>query len=250
MKHSVTRASKHLTQLPHRSLTHSTHVAHRAGIVNTHNRSALQAAFVDRRAYPFPRRLLFSSAPPPTSKMNAPLHKKPINLLRGWPAPSLLPAAAISAAAVKTLADPAVYVPGLQYGPDPGYQPLREAIARWLSAFYPTADPAPPAASTALDRGNDSLRHNPPDVRRICITGGASQNLACILQSFTDPLYTSNVWMVAPCYFLACPIFADAGFDGRLKSVPEDDEGIDIEYLRRGLEAAEKGGDDVSFPFR
>ncbi|WYZ45098.1 hypothetical protein EsH8_VIII_000414 [Colletotrichum jinshuiense] len=176
--------------------------------------------------------------------MNAPLHKKPINLLRGWPAPSLLPAAAISAAAVKTLADPAVYVPGLQYGPDPGYQPLREAIARWLSAFYPTADPAPPAAATALDRGNDSLRHNPPDVRRICITGGASQNLACILQSFTDPLYTSNVWMVAPCYFLACPIFADAGFDGRLKSVPEDDEGIDIEYLRRGLEAAEKGGDD------
>ncbi|KAK1971030.1 aminotransferase [Colletotrichum sublineola] len=179
--------------------------------------------------------------------MNAPLNKKPINLLRGWPSPSLLPAAALSAAAVKTLADPATYVPGLQYGPDPGYQPLRESLAHWLSAFYPAADPTPSSAigTAASDRGhNDHHQHHPPDPRRICVTGGASQNLACILQSFTDPLYTKNVWMVAPCYFLACPIFADAGFDGRLKSVPEDDDGIDIENLRKGLEAAGKGGEE------
>ncbi|KAF9881615.1 aminotransferase [Colletotrichum karsti] len=177
--------------------------------------------------------------------MNASLKKKPINLLRGWPSPSLLPAAAISAAAVKTLADPAVYVPGLQYGPDPGYQPLREALSKWLSAFYPVAPPtAEEAAVASSGDGADPLPHHPPDVNRICITGGASQNLACILQSFTDPLYTQNIWMVAPCYFLACPIYADAGFDGRLKSVPEDDEGIDLEYLRKGLEAAGKGSDE------
>ncbi|KAK2044608.1 aminotransferase [Colletotrichum somersetense] len=179
--------------------------------------------------------------------MNGPLRKKPINLLRGWPSPSLLPAAALSAAAVKTLADPATYIPGLQYGPDPGYQPLRESLAHWLSAFYPAADPAPSSAS-GTDVSNLDLngchQHHPPDARRICVTGGASQNLACILQSFTDPLYTKNVWMVAPCYFLACPIFADAGFDGRLKSVPEDDDGINIEYLRKGLEAAGKGSDE------
>ncbi|KAK2060169.1 aminotransferase [Colletotrichum caudatum] len=168
--------------------------------------------------------------------MNGLLRKKPINLLRGWPSPSLLPAAALSAAAVKTLADPATYIPGLQYGPDPGYQPLRDSLAHWLSA-----------GTGALN--SDLIgchQHHPPDARRICVTGGASQNLACILQSFTDPLYTKNVWMVAPCYFLACPIFADAGFDGRLKSVPEDDDGIDIEYLRNGLEAAGKGSDEVS----
>ncbi|KAK1989282.1 aminotransferase [Colletotrichum cereale] len=179
--------------------------------------------------------------------MNAPLHKKPINLLRGWPSPSLLPAVALSAAAVKTLADPATYIPGLQYGPDPGYQPLRESLARWLSAFYPAVDPAPLSATgtAASDSGRDGLhQHHPPDARRICVTGGASQNLACILQSYTDPLYTKNVWMVAPCYFLACPIFADAGFDGRLKAVPEDDDGIDIEYLRKGLEAAGNAGDE------
>uniref|UniRef100_L2FNP4 Aminotransferase n=1 Tax=Colletotrichum fructicola (strain Nara gc5) TaxID=1213859 RepID=L2FNP4_COLFN len=161
--------------------------------------------------------------------MNAPLKKRPINLLRGWPSPSLLPAAALSAAAVKTLADPAVYVPGLQYGPDPGYQPLRDALAEWLSAFYPIAGQTPEETqdllSAAEASSNTALPHHPPD-------------------SFTDPLYTQNVWMVAPCYFLACPIFADAGFDGRLKAVPEDDEGIDLEYLRKGLEAAGKGSDD------
>jgi hypothetical protein len=37
--------------------------------------------------------------------------------------------------------------------------------------------------------------------------------------------------MVAPCYFLACRIFEDAGFVGRLRAVPEDEEGIDVEYL-------------------
>ncbi|TDZ54890.1 Uncharacterized protein CTRI78_v005906 [Colletotrichum trifolii] len=170
--------------------------------------------------------------------MNGPVRKRPINLLRGWPSPSLLPSAALSAAAVKSLTNPASFIPGLQYGPDPGYQPLRESVARWLSAFYPVATQTP---SSQLESPE---AHHEPDANRICITGGASQNLACILQSFTDPLYTRNVWMVAPCYFLACPIFADAGFDGRLKAVPEDEEGVDIEFLRRGLESVGEGGDE------
>ncbi|KAF1849557.1 uncharacterized protein K460DRAFT_429090 [Cucurbitaria berberidis CBS 394.84] len=43
--------------------------------------------------------------------------------------------------------------------------------------------------------------------------------------------------MVEPCYFLACPIFMDNGFEGMMKGVPEDDEGLELEFLRRGLEA-------------
>lgn len=74
---------------------------------------------------------------------------------------------------------------------------------------------------------------------RICVIGGASQNLACILQVFSDPLFTRNVWMVSPTYFLACRIFEDSGFHGRLRSVPEDEDGIDIEYLRKGLHLSE-----------
>jgi DNA-binding transcriptional MocR family regulator len=70
------------------------------------------------------------------------------------------------------------------------------------------------------------------DAERICITGGASQNLACVLQVFTDPVYT-RVWMVAPCYFLACRIFEDAGL--RTRAVGEGDEGVDLVGLEREL---------------
>ncbi|RYO80063.1 hypothetical protein DL762_007857 [Monosporascus cannonballus] len=176
---------------------------------------------------------------------------KQINLMRGWPAHSLLPAEALRAAAQKALSDPAVYQPGLEYGPDQGYQPLREALARWLSAFYSGADGADTSSgSNGNGNGNGRYRHA-PDADRIVITGGASQSLACLLQSFTDPALTRRVWMLAPCYFLACPIFADAGFAGRMRSVPEDAEGVDLRFLERELRAvdaeAEKGGERKGF---
>lgn len=135
---------------------------------------------------------------------------KQINLLRGWPNPNLLPTPAIARAAQSALSDPSVSIPGLLYGPDPGYQPLREEIARWTSSFY---------RSGAAE-----------DAERICITGGASQNLACVLQVFTDPVKT-RVWMVAPCYFMACRIFEDAGLG--MSAVREGKEGVDVEELER-----------------
>lgn len=147
--------------------------------------------------------------------------KTPINLLRGWPSTSLLPTTQIAAAAQTALSDVAVSAPGLLYGPDPGYQPLREEVAKWTSTFY----------SSTID----------PD--RICITGGASQNMACLLQVFTDPIYTRNIWMVAPCYFLAFRIFEDSGFKGRLRAVPEGEEGIDLDYLEKGLLHSKPRGD-------
>ncbi|EGY20509.1 aminotransferase [Verticillium dahliae VdLs.17] len=137
-----------------------------------------------------------------------------INLLRGWPSPSLLPAAALTAAAARALSDPTISVPGLQYAPDPGFQPLREHLAAWLARFYGAA----------------------PEADGICITGGASQSLANMLASFTDPGFTRAIWMVAPCYFLACPIFEDAGFGGRLRAVPEDDDGANVEVLAQKLQ--------------
>ena len=143
-----------------------------------------------------------------------------INLLRGWPNPALLPHAQIKAAAAKALSDSNVYVPGLLYGPDAGYEPLREQLAVWLTQFY--------KPRTAID------------LERLCITGGASQNLPCILQVYSDPVYTRNIWMVSPTYFKACPVFEDSGFNSRLRSVPEDHQGINIEFLRKGLEQSER----------
>lgn len=152
-----------------------------------------------------------------------------INLLRGWPSPHLLPADLLKAAANRALSDPEIFVPALQYAPDPGYQPLREELAAWLGRQY------------------NAVR----DPDRICITGGASQSLACVLQSYTEPVYTRAVWAVAPCYFLACPIFEDSGFKGRLRAVPEDEEGIDLVWLEKGLVSFETSdpGEPVSALF-
>ena len=142
-----------------------------------------------------------------------------INLLLGWPATSLLPVLVFRAAADASLSEPSVAHPALLYGPDGGYEPLREALAAWLGKFYKPKAPI--------------------SAQQLCITGGASQNLACVLQVYTDPVFTRNIWMVSPTYYLACRIFEDSGFRGKLKSVPEDEGGIDIDYLREWMSKSE-----------
>ena len=146
----------------------------------------------------------------------------PINLARGWPNPGLLPVEKWEEATAVALSNPEINTPdsSLEYGPDDGYTPLRHEIANWLTSFYKPLHPI--------------------TAERICITGGASQNLACILQTFTDPVYTRNIWMVAPTYFCACRVFDDSGFAGRLRAVPEDDEGIDIKYLTQQMRLSEE----------
>ncbi|KAJ5937655.1 hypothetical protein N7454_003997 [Penicillium verhagenii] len=142
-----------------------------------------------------------------------------IDLSTGWPNPTLLPAPELLRSASTVLTDPSIAHPALGYGPDEGYEPLRVHIAQWMESFY---QPRHPISS-----------------KRICITGGASQSLGCILAVFTDPVYTRNVWQVDPTYFLAGRIFDDAGFAGRVRAVPEDDQGIDLDFLESGLRASE-----------
>jgi hypothetical protein len=157
-----------------------------------------------------------------TSRM---VTQRQINLLRGWPNAALLPTASILRASQVALSDPSISTPGLLYGPDAGYQPLREEIADWTSNFF-----------------SGEKENLVADPERICISGGASQNLACVLQVFTDPLKT-RVWMVAPCYFLACRIFEDSGL--KCRGIGEGKEGVDIEALEKELERVEKEEGDV-----
>jgi DNA-binding transcriptional MocR family regulator len=87
-----------------------------------------------------------------------------------------------------------------------------------------------------------SMYHNDPEAigeSRVCIAGGASQNLSNALLRFADSSYTRRIWMVEPTYFLACPVFEDCGFIGKLRGVPEDDEGIDLDFLAKALAETE-----------
>ncbi|KAJ6781990.1 hypothetical protein PWT90_01277 [Aphanocladium album] len=137
--------------------------------------------------------------------------RKQLNFLRGWPTPPLLPTSLLSAACQRILADPVDYTEMQEYGSCHGLTRLRKGLADWLGRHYDVN----------------------PDPERICITAGASQNLVSILQCFSDVNYTRAVWVVAPCYHLACGIFEDSGFAGRLHSVPEDDEGLSLEIFER-----------------
>lgn len=105
-----------------------------------------------------------------------------------------------------------------EYGSCHGLTRLRKGLSCWLGHHYNVS----------------------PDPERICITGGASQNLVCILQCFSDVNYTRAVWVVAPCYHLACGIFEDSGFAGRLHAVPEDDEGVVLQSLERKIQDFER----------
>lgn len=138
--------------------------------------------------------------------------------MRGWPSPDVLPAAMLSSACQQVLLRRQEYIPILQYGPNTGHPTLKDELSRWLGEHYNVS----------------------PDPSRICVTGGASQSLACILQSFTDPNYTKAIWIIAPCYYLACGIFEDSGFAGKLRAVPEDDEGIDLVVLQNKIRELEQ----------
>ncbi|KJK60311.1 ARO8 like protein [Aspergillus parasiticus SU-1] len=154
----------------------------------------------------------------------------PLNLSRGWPASDLFPTQVIQNAAVSVLSNPIITEQGLGYGPDEGHFELRKNIADWLSRNY--------SLSRALS------------AERICISGGASQNLACVLQVFTDPMHTRYVWMVEPIYHLVFGIFEDAGFYNRLRAVPEDECGIDVDFLEEALKKSAIDHQPVTLPER
>ncbi|TPX12989.1 uncharacterized protein E0L32_006634 [Thyridium curvatum] len=155
------------------------------------------------------------------ANMGSITEEKHINLQLGWPSPALFPSEALITASQAVLGDPKIAAQALVYGPDPGHEALRSAIASWLFGFYhPEAGPIDPS--------------------RIFVTNGASGALSMLLTRFTDPEYTKRIWAIEPTYFLAAQAFQDAGFDGRMRGVPEDDEGIDIDFLRQGLLESEK----------
>lgn len=151
-----------------------------------------------------------------------------INLQGGWPTPRLHPVAAVEAAC-SSVSHQKDITKQLMYGPEHGSLSLRNSIGQWLNETY-----SPPAGSIPAER--------------ILVTNGASNGLATLLQKFTDPVYTRAIWMVEPTYFLACPIFRDAGLAGRIKGAPEGRDGVDLDFLRKALEDVDEKGDNATLP--
>lgn len=143
-----------------------------------------------------------------------------IDLFQGWPATAMLPVERLKQATNNALSNKAIFTEGFAYGPDEGYSPLRKNIAKWLSQSYAPAQPI--------------------SAEQICITGGASQNLACVLQVFTDPAQTEIIWIVEPTYHLVFQVFEDAGFSGRMRGIPEDGGGMDVGALELALDEYER----------
>ena len=139
-----------------------------------------------------------------------------IDLRKGSPAAKLLPVDILNASFHAVIQDRSLHSKALDYGPNAGDPRVREVIAAWLCRRY----------------------SNPhPSIARVSVTGGASQNLACILQCYTSPAYTHSVYLVAPTYHLVCEIFKDHHYAGRLKAIPEDEQGLDIEFLDKKMRA-------------
>ncbi|KAF2166004.1 hypothetical protein M409DRAFT_23732 [Zasmidium cellare ATCC 36951] len=144
-----------------------------------------------------------------------------LNLQLGWPSPRLCGRQGLLIGAISVLDDNANMAPILLYGPNKGFPPLCQSVADWLTNVYkPSAGPL--------------------DASRICITNGASGSLASMMLKFSDPTYIRRIFMVEPTYFLACPIFEDTGFQGKLQGIPENGpDCVDIEFLREQLKKAE-----------
>ncbi|KAK7425967.1 Valine--pyruvate aminotransferase [Neonectria magnoliae] len=157
--------------------------------------------------------------------------KQPINLLLGWPTPALHPDRSLLNAASAVLADNETAAPALRYGPQLGREALRQGVASWLTDLY-----RPTAGDITFNR--------------VGITGGASVNLTNILLRFSDPVYTQRVWMIEPTYFMACPMIEDAGLTGKLRGVPEDEEGLDINYLKDAISKADAESGPGSRPIK
>ncbi|KAL3460947.1 pyridoxal phosphate-dependent transferase [Aspergillus heterothallicus] len=207
-----------------------------AGGKSTHQRHAEEIKSArDKKAAKEERR---ETCNQPTDTTMSPTKSSPINLSSGFPSPSLFPLQQLNHATNTVLATPSIWHEGMIYGPDEGHFPLRKNVARWLSDFYY------PDSTTSSD-SNATI-----EADRICITGGASQNLACLLQVYTDPVFTRNVFVVEPGYFLSFRVFEDAGFAGRLRGVPEDEEGIDLEFLEKRLKEDELASTPDIKPFK
>ncbi|RVD88567.1 uncharacterized protein DFL_002747 [Arthrobotrys flagrans] len=142
-----------------------------------------------------------------------------IDFMRGHPSTSLLATSEMLAAANAALGSPDLPRDSydadrhpLHYGPDLGNISFRREIGIWSAVCY----------------GLDA----PTDPEMINLTSGASNGLSKALELFTNPIggYTRRAFILTPVYFLACPIFQDAGFANLMTAISLTPCGTSLDF--------------------
>lgn len=148
----------------------------------------------------------------------------PVTFLRGHATDSLLPSEEIVKATAAVLGgdhpeykDENVRHP-LTYGTDEGAASVRNTFAEWTNRTL--------GGSATGDCLN--------------LTNGASYGAASALQQLTSREYTRRAFILSPTYFLINHIFIDAGFEGKMTAIVQNDEGVDIAALEAHLEKDHK----------
>ncbi|MHA6645424.1 aminotransferase-like domain-containing protein [Mesorhizobium sp. A623] len=136
-----------------------------------------------------------------------------ISFAGGAPDPQFFPADEVAAAAGAILADPKRRQQALQYGPSEGYLPLREFLARELSAKH---------AQTSFDE--------------IIITSGSQQALEFVGKTFLDA--GDRIVVANPTYVGALQAFSL--FAPEIASVSASPSAIDISALENALKQGAK----------
>lgn len=161
-------------------------------------------------------------------------HQKlaPYNFFKGHPSTDLLPMREILQASqcvirsfTKTMAhyDGRENTHPMNYGPDLGNLEVRSLVAQWNDRLFKAKAPTDPNC--------------------INLTNGASFGLANAILQCTYPFndITKRIFVISPTYFLVNSCFIDNGYSGKLKAIPEFDNGeIDIDSLVTELEQIEK----------
>ncbi|KAK6503109.1 hypothetical protein TWF481_008144 [Arthrobotrys musiformis] len=152
----------------------------------------------------------------PGERKSASIHA---DFMRGHPSTSLLATSEMLAAANAVLGSPDLPQDSyeedrhpLHYGPDLGNISFRREIGIWSAARYGVTTPTDP--------------------EMINLTSGASNGLSKALELFTNPIggYTRRAFILTPVYFLACPIFQDAGFSNILTAISLTSCGTSLDF--------------------
>ena len=124
-----------------------------------------------------------------------------ISFAGGFPDPATFPGAALGEVFEGLLGDPIAF----QYGPTAGLPGLRERVAGRL----------------------ERLQGRRPDANELMITSGSIEGLELVGKAFLDP--GDLVVVEAPTYLGA--IMAFRGFEARVKAVPMDADGLNVNAL-------------------